>query len=1724
MASAFARLTELKELVLNLSENKIRDAGAAAVAESLRNLRQLTKVTVWLMDSALGAPGATAVAEILRELPQLTEVEVNLFHNPLGAEEKKKLRATFDALPVRQKGLSLGALVAFLPMPAMAADGEEQDWVQQVHQTEQTLVDVISLDGDLVVEALSNIPQDARGRLRTMLVLAEEVVVQAAHGYQIVIDTGLGTAGWYTTADEPEPAAPVAVGAAEASQVLGLAPGQAWADTTDVPGTDDSFSRGAYRTSRFSGSHQRKAAASAAYGSPYHCEGQPAAKAPTVPPPPPLGAQRGTPGVGPAALAAFPNDLVSFNAGLFIANYSGDRDVLAAAPSQTPKTVAWRIATMTVQTATAVALPDVTGLDLSTDFLAVVVQAGLHWLVPLAFFSLPGTCVLRLRANRSREHSLLFQSPAQCSQAMSAVSDSEVTFRAKALQHGIPETSLQDLLESMEPQATDQEVANVKRDEHLLLAQALSRRGLAIEMAGMGTFEVHEAYARGLLEHLHRPPPVKFEAPGIDAVLRADRELWIRVAEEVGSDFVGPGKTAAVDEAIRKWQHSMQVAFFLVPVPKPEKTDRLQPPKRTWEQTAPLPYTDKGSKGKHKGKFMSQAWQAGKSGTLLTPADLSPAPAPDTPQEQQASDAPPLPPEPTLQPQTVSPSDQASTGTGRMSKAFARLDPDVLPPCTSRRLVARAAQHAGLMQVILACQENDVIWSLENPESHIFHGTFDSCVYGGARKKATTFWHWASLVTEDLSRTGRLADFSSAQGHSWVKLESAKDRVKFVPGNRLQDPAFPKGSTTIKVMVEHGTWGALVEQPVSPEVFLQRAVLSHHPQTALPPLPAALDRTVALLAGRKLTELHALRCQRLKTMCDMATEFQAREDSDHANMAPHLRGILQGKRIRLFECLLQGLHYPDQSLPQDMRQGFSSLGGYQTRRLGVREADLPFAKVAVYNPETGSVHGFCRCSLALWHIAVSLLMLPLTVFFDDYTAITLEQDCNSLTQSFLLLLKLLGWQAALTGSKATDFAESFDSLGIAYILPRTPSGFVRVRNTDSRKREVATTCLRVLQTGTLSPAEALAFAGRLRWLDAQTFGRIGRWAFRVILEHGTKPGRRSNRQLTPAVKDAINWILDNVPQAEPRAFKVPAAKATQVFTDGSFEQGVGRLGGVLCNASGCISDWFQAIVPADVVQGWSLQGTQHPILQCELLAVCVAAAIWGNKLSDLPVTWWIDNDAARHCLISARGFPDSECPSSFSQATEHQVKALLQTVQVAASRVTVLRQTADYSAEIPTLEKACFGQVKRTRSNLSLPWEDPAFQFVVQDRNFLDSLQDTLLSQPDPVPLPQPVSQSAEAKLQSASLPTPKLRTLGQWKPQDSQAERQAALSKWSQLFRAVPHLFRPETVSEVVHECSRTELGNLDLRFAKKSTNTLLNRVSSLQRFAAWLLRSFPHEPLSEALVFLYCQNVTSQVTGSSVPDQLSQALNFADGCLGLHVAVRWLQTLADSDEPQYECYVAATLLFMVYARARHNRHSDLRRSQSLIVDTDDSGRAVFIECEVLNPKQSKQSRRRNMFLPLVAPAEGICQEPWAERWLELRKSLGLKCHGSLEDDPLLPDLAADGSLLKTNMDAATTTKWMRCLLSRQPGSNTEDLLKMSSQGLKATCLSWTMKAGIPDPDQTLLGYHSRGRSASALSYGRDSLAGPLRAVEFAVRNSLVSVGDFGVGYKREPQAAAAA
>ena len=350
------------------------------------------------------------------------------------------------------------------------------------------------------------------------------------------------------------------------------------------------------------------------------------------------------------------------------------------------------------------------------------------------------------------------------------------------------------------------------------------------------------------------------------------------------------------------------------------------------------------------------------------------------------------------------------------------LHPDGLPDLPflqKMRVKAANRLYQFTAQVIRVCHNLGVLWSLENPQSSlfwmtspihslwrelktsVFFATFDSCVYGGARKKATTFWsntrvveslslrchaglghqhlpwgrqgpgwatteeaaypqtlcrHWASLVSEALTKAGRLpggeqqpgtARYAAAeraalglfprathapvcvepfQGHQWIRLECAADRTKFVPGVRLKDTAFPKGSTTIKVSLQDGTWWALVGQPVEPEEFLQRSRGCGHPACSLPPLPPALDKTVSCLSSQRVADIHKTRCQRLKSMCDMARELQPQEDALQSSLQPHLKTILQGKRLHLFSTMLKGIDYPDTGLVQDMLQGFRLTG------------------------------------------------------------------------------------------------------------------------------------------------------------------------------------------------------------------------------------------------------------------------------------------------------------------------------------------------------------------------------------------------------------------------------------------------------------------------------------------------------------------------------------------------------------------------------------------------------------------------------------------------------------------------------------------------------------------------------------------------------------------------------------------------------------------------------
>ena len=94
----------------------------------------------------------------------------------------------------------------------------------------------------------------------------------------------------------------------------------------------------------------------------------------------------------------------------------------------------------------------------------------------------------------------------------------------------------------------------------LKVHQAFIRRGLALEMANLASYLQHEKVVREFMTRLTQTPPPGFKKVTIEAVLRADKELWTRIADRCRSDL----------RMSDKGQYPVDVAmedFHLMPLP-----------------------------------------------------------------------------------------------------------------------------------------------------------------------------------------------------------------------------------------------------------------------------------------------------------------------------------------------------------------------------------------------------------------------------------------------------------------------------------------------------------------------------------------------------------------------------------------------------------------------------------------------------------------------------------------------------------------------------------------------------------------------------------------------------------------------------------------------------------------------------------------------------------------------------------------------------------------------------------------------------------------------------------------------------------------------------------------------------------------------------------------------------------------------------------------------------
>ena len=134
---------------------------------------------------------------------------------------------------------------------------------------------------------------------------------------------------------------------------------------------------------------------------------------------------------------------------------------------------------------------------------------------------------------------------------------------------------------------------SVDLSSELKVQNAFIRRGLAAEQAGLLTYSVHERVRRSFMAHLTKQPAAGFKAPDVACVLRADRELWLKVAETCRSDVkVNAAGLLPVDLALERWYQHAEVVFHLLPTPQGKGV------KRTLDDDSSDDHADKKKKKK----------------------------------------------------------------------------------------------------------------------------------------------------------------------------------------------------------------------------------------------------------------------------------------------------------------------------------------------------------------------------------------------------------------------------------------------------------------------------------------------------------------------------------------------------------------------------------------------------------------------------------------------------------------------------------------------------------------------------------------------------------------------------------------------------------------------------------------------------------------------------------------------------------------------------------------------------------------------------------------------------------------------------------------------------------------------------------------------------------------------------------------------------------------------
>ena len=146
------------------------------------------------------------------------------------------------------------------------------------------------------------------------------------------------------------------------------------------------------------------------------------------------------------------------------------------------------------------------------------------------------------------------------------------------------------------------------------LHQCLKRRGIAYEVAGLISYRRHEEYVDLLMKRLGAEPPPGYQTTSINQILRADREVFLHMSQNVADIRPLADGSKPLDGAILAALQDYSVAFHMVPLPAGAPSSSYGP----WKKQEPEGEGSKQTKGKpyQKGKGKSKS----KGGSARAPS------------------------------------------------------------------------------------------------------------------------------------------------------------------------------------------------------------------------------------------------------------------------------------------------------------------------------------------------------------------------------------------------------------------------------------------------------------------------------------------------------------------------------------------------------------------------------------------------------------------------------------------------------------------------------------------------------------------------------------------------------------------------------------------------------------------------------------------------------------------------------------------------------------------------------------------------------------------------------------------------------------------------------------------------------------------------------------------------------------------------------------------------